>query len=81
MDEKVGPDVQNSYTSDDLVDSEKLMVSDNDLLSICVVGASGDLAKKKIFPSLFALYYKGYLPKVREGRLGVLVWLRRCGWK
>ncbi|KAK9813989.1 hypothetical protein WJX73_008242 [Symbiochloris irregularis] len=32
-------------------------------LSIVVVGASGDLAKKKIFPSLFALYHDGMLPK------------------
>lgn len=33
-------------------------------LSISVIGASGDLAKKKIFPALFALYYEGFLPKV-----------------
>lgn len=33
-------------------------------LSITVVGASGDLAKKKIFPALFALYYEGCLPEV-----------------
>lgn len=33
-------------------------------VSITVVGASGDLAKKKIFPALFALYYEGCLPKV-----------------
>lgn len=33
-------------------------------VSITVVGASGDLAKKKIFPALFALYYEGYLPEV-----------------
>ncbi|KAL0854484.1 hypothetical protein Bca101_059636 [Brassica carinata] len=32
-------------------------------LSITVVGASGDLAKKKIFPALFALFYEGCLPK------------------
>ncbi|GAV71331.1 G6PD_N domain-containing protein/G6PD_C domain-containing protein [Cephalotus follicularis] len=32
-------------------------------LSITVVGASGDLAKKKIFPALFALYYEDCLPK------------------
>ncbi|KAL4452485.1 hypothetical protein ABPG75_008147 [Micractinium tetrahymenae] len=32
-------------------------------LSICVVGASGDLAKKKILPALFALYYENMLPK------------------
>ncbi len=31
-------------------------------LSIIVVGASGDLALKKIFPALFALYCQGYLP-------------------
>jgi glucose-6-phosphate 1-dehydrogenase len=28
-------------------------------LSIVVFGASGDLAKKKTFPALFALYCKG----------------------
>ena len=33
-------------------------------VSITVVGASGDLAKKKIFPSLFALFYEDFLPKV-----------------
>lgn len=33
-------------------------------VSITVVGASGDLAKKKIFPALFALFYEDYLPKV-----------------
>jgi len=32
-------------------------------LSVVVVGASGDLAKKKIFPALFALYYEGLLPQ------------------
>ncbi|KAL9264384.1 Glucose-6-phosphate 1-dehydrogenase, chloroplastic-like protein [Drosera capensis] len=32
-------------------------------LSITVVGASGDLAKKKIFPALFALYYEDCLPQ------------------
>ncbi|XP_057526938.1 glucose-6-phosphate 1-dehydrogenase, chloroplastic-like isoform X1 [Amaranthus tricolor] len=32
-------------------------------LSIIVVGASGDLAKKKIFPAIFALYYEGFLPE------------------
>lgn len=37
-------------------------------LSIVVVGASGDLAKKKIFPALFALFYDGHLPEVRCGR-------------
>lgn len=33
-------------------------------LSITIVGASGDLAKKKIFPALFALYYEDWLPEV-----------------
>lgn len=36
---------------------------DETVLSIVVVGASGDLARKKIFPALFALYYQGLLPK------------------
>ena len=35
-------------------------------LSITVVGASGDLAKKKIFPALFALYYEDCLPEVNN---------------
>ncbi|RWR80031.1 glucose-6-phosphate 1-dehydrogenase, chloroplastic-like protein [Cinnamomum micranthum f. kanehirae] len=33
-------------------------------VSITVVGASGDLAKKKIYPALFALYYENCLPTV-----------------
>ncbi|XP_021653287.2 glucose-6-phosphate 1-dehydrogenase, chloroplastic isoform X1 [Hevea brasiliensis] len=32
-------------------------------LSITVVGASGDLANKKIFPALFALFYEDCLPE------------------
>lgn len=36
----------------------------NSTVSITVVGASGDLAKKKIFPALFALYYEDCLPEV-----------------
>ena len=32
-------------------------------LSIVVVGASGDLARKKVFPALFALYCQGHLPE------------------
>jgi hypothetical protein len=34
-------------------------------LSVVVVGASGDLAKKKILPALFSLYFDGMLPKVQ----------------
>ncbi|KAG0446596.1 hypothetical protein HPP92_028757 [Vanilla planifolia] len=32
-------------------------------VSIIIVGASGDLARKKIFPALFALFYEECLPK------------------
>ena len=32
-------------------------------LSICVIGASGDLARRKIFPALFALYCQKLLPE------------------
>ncbi|KAI4343419.1 hypothetical protein L6164_010769 [Bauhinia variegata] len=50
-----------------LTESEEAAVSDDDenesTVSITVVGASGDLAKKKIFPALFALYYEDCLPK------------------
>eukprot|EP00775_Hariotina_reticulata_P006254 gene6254-6492_t len=35
-------------------------------LSIVVLGASGDLAKKKTFPALFALYTKGFLPRATQ---------------
>jgi Glucose-6-phosphate dehydrogenase, NAD binding domain len=40
-----------------------------------VVGASGDLARKKIFPALFALYYEGMLPEVIHCHLCSDVWL------
>ncbi|URD82829.1 glucose-6-phosphate 1-dehydrogenase [Musa troglodytarum] len=32
-------------------------------LCIAVVGATGELARNKIFPALFALYYSGFLPE------------------
>ncbi|KAE8660186.1 Glucose-6-phosphate 1-dehydrogenase 4 [Hibiscus syriacus] len=32
-------------------------------LCIAVIRATGELAKKKIFPALFALYYSGFLPE------------------
>ncbi|OMO86216.1 glucose-6-phosphate dehydrogenase [Corchorus capsularis] len=32
-------------------------------LCIAVIGATGELARKKIFPALFALYYSGFLPE------------------
>ncbi|CAN8074664.1 unnamed protein product [Agarophyton chilense] len=34
----------------------------SDVLTVFVIGASGDLAKKKTYPSLFALYRFHYLP-------------------
>lgn len=34
----------------------------NELVSIVIFGASGDLAVKKLFPSLFQLYTNGVLP-------------------
>jgi len=39
------------------------MITESNPLSIVVIGASGDLASKKIFPALFALYCQGFLPK------------------
>jgi hypothetical protein len=48
--------MQESYSLSDDVYRDEIM------LTIVVVGGSGDLAKKKIFPALFALYYQGLLP-------------------
>ncbi|KAF3432386.1 hypothetical protein FNV43_RR27126 [Rhamnella rubrinervis] len=51
-------------SSEELKDATEFDVNENEsTVSITVVGASGDLAKKKIFPALFALYYEGFLPK------------------
>ena len=52
-----------------VVNNNKLVVNNNKLVnnktknSICVIGASGDLARKKIFPALFALYIENSLPE------------------
>lgn len=52
-------------SSEELKEAAEFDVNENEsTVSITVVGASGDLAKKKIFPALFALYYEGFLPKV-----------------
>ncbi|AQL07048.1 Glucose-6-phosphate 1-dehydrogenase 4 chloroplastic [Zea mays] len=32
-------------------------------LCIAVIGATGELARTKVFPALFALYYSGFLPR------------------
>jgi hypothetical protein len=37
-------------------------------LCIAVIGATGELARGKIFPALFALYYSGFLPEVQFNR-------------
>jgi hypothetical protein len=50
-------------------------ISTESTVTITVVGASGDLAKKKIFPALFALYYEGCLPKVHTLSLSFLNWI------
>ncbi|KAG8363940.1 hypothetical protein BUALT_Bualt19G0074600 [Buddleja alternifolia] len=38
-------------------------------LSIAVIGATGELARRKIFPALFALYYSGFLPEFSSSHL------------
>ncbi|KAH9618479.1 hypothetical protein KSS87_019175 [Heliosperma pusillum] len=47
-------------SSTDNIDSENVLECGT--LSIVVLGASGDLAKKKTFPALFNLYRQGFLP-------------------
>ena len=43
-------------------ESQQIRDLKNGALSIVVVGASGDLAKKKTYPALFALFTDGFLP-------------------
>ncbi|CAL9153541.1 glucose-6-phosphate 1-dehydrogenase, chloroplastic-like [Musa acuminata AAA Group] len=52
--QKEEPYIDHSKAKEDQIEST---------VSITVVGASGDLAKKKIFPALFALFYEDCLPK------------------
>ncbi|KHG01601.1 Glucose-6-phosphate 1-dehydrogenase-2C cytoplasmic-like protein [Gossypium arboreum] len=51
---------RDSFKSETLVGNET--VPEIGCLSIIVLGASGDLAKKKTFPALFHLYCQGFLP-------------------
>lgn len=54
-----------SLSSKDNGENLGLIGEDKEItVTITVVGASGDLAKKKIFPALFALYYEDCFPKV-----------------
>lgn len=39
------------------------MQANSSSLSVVVIGASGDLARKKIFPALFSLFSQNFLPK------------------
>lgn len=45
--------------------SSKFSVQSDGAPSLCiaVIGATGELARKKIFPALFALFYSGFLPE------------------
>ncbi|GAB4847933.1 Glucose-6-phosphate 1-dehydrogenase, cytoplasmic isoform [Ancistrocladus abbreviatus] len=52
-----------SFGADSFVDrGESVNFPESGPLSIVVLGASGDLAKKKTFPALFNLYRQGFLP-------------------
>eukprot|EP00029_Vermamoeba_vermiformis_P005183 TRINITY_DN172_c0_g1_i1.p1 TRINITY_DN172_c0_g1~~TRINITY_DN172_c0_g1_i1.p1 ORF type:complete len:569 (-),score=206.77 TRINITY_DN172_c0_g1_i1:157-1653(-) len=53
---------------DEKQDSENAPIDPEKALTIVVFGASGDLAKKKTFPALFALFKRDLLPK------DVLIW-------
>uniref|UniRef100_A0A2P2L362 Glucose-6-phosphate 1-dehydrogenase n=1 Tax=Rhizophora mucronata TaxID=61149 RepID=A0A2P2L362_RHIMU len=51
-------------STEEFNEADRIDINENESsVSITVVGASGDLAKKKIFPALFALYYEDCLPK------------------
>ncbi|XP_016190242.1 glucose-6-phosphate 1-dehydrogenase, cytoplasmic isoform [Arachis ipaensis] len=53
---------RSSFETESPLARESLNVSETGSLSIVVLGASGDLAKKKTFPALFHLYRQGFLP-------------------
>lgn len=54
---------EDSTNTNSMCTSDIKVARDNtSALSLVVFGASGDLASKKIFPTLFALYCKGALP-------------------
>ncbi len=40
-------------------DEKKCFIANKLVLTVVVLGASGDLAKKKTFPALFTLFRKG----------------------
>ncbi|GMJ05498.1 glucose-6-phosphate dehydrogenase 2 [Hibiscus trionum] len=62
--EKLERDLMSVTSSKEWDEKAGFDINENEsTVSITVVGASGDLAKKKIFPALFALYYEGCLPK------------------
>jgi len=48
---------------DPLCYNGRAMNDKSESLTIVVIGASGDLACRKIFPALFALYCQGFLPE------------------
>ena len=60
--------VHAAATFPELTDDESLAdiaksAAKGESLSICVFGASGDLAKKKVLPAIFSLYYDRHLPE------------------
>jgi len=65
LDEEVKVDASGMEVSIKLsLSSTDAETDDSASLSIAVIGATGLLARTKIFPALFALYYSGHLPEV-----------------
>ncbi|WCJ26880.1 glucose-6-phosphate dehydrogenase 1 [Euphorbia peplus] len=58
------PDILH-YGSSTETHSSKFPIESGKATSLCiaVIGAMGELARGKIFPALFALYYSGFLPE------------------
>lgn len=61
--EKLTEGLLSATSSEERKDAAEFLNNNGSTVSITVVGASGDLAKKKIFPALFALYYEDCLPE------------------
>lgn len=55
-------------------DDIKCFIANKLALTVVVLGASGDLAKKKTFPALFTLFKRGYVMLINR-RYALCLWI------
>ena len=62
-------------------DSIQCKVPKNLCFTVVVLGASGDLAKKKTFPALYLLFSRGYVLQSLFCMHRIVAWVRRPSFK